>query len=480
MEVTLFSSLLVAFNICISFIAAGHALLHKRDPRAALGWVAVSWTFPLAGPLLYFVFGINRVRSKAQRLHKRSGTDHYESHGVSTLFATGGSMDAQDIAPEYRLLQRPGQAVTGMPLVAGNTVHILHNGERAYGRMLAAIASGKDSIYLSTYIFETGPIGLRFIDALADAVRRGVDVRVLLDGMGEFYSLPRAGNLLRERGVAVERFLPPRLLPPQLSVNLRNHRKLLIVDGQVAFTGGMNIGCRHVKDAVTGRRRVTDVHFEFSGPVVIQLHEAFRDDWHFVTRQDVLPHKGAIDTCGDVLCRVIAGGPGRHLDHIVAQIMGVLASAVHSVRIMTPYFLPPSGLISALQAAMLRGVRVDIILPGQSNLPPVHWATRNMLWQLLRFGVHLYYQPPPFAHTKLLLVDGCYAQVGSVNLDPRSLRLNFELNVEIFDMAVTQALVEHFEATRKVSHMITSQELYSRSLPVRMRDAACWLFTPYL
>ncbi|MFV0422731.1 cardiolipin synthase [Oleidesulfovibrio sp.] len=484
MDIMLLSGLLVFLNLCVSLVAAGHALLNKRDPRAALGWVAVCLTFPIAGPILYFVFGINRVRSKAEQLHEEKKTDEAATrgklHGGTHPFLPPGSMDDYLIAPIYRELQRPGLAVSGMPLVGGNDVLILHNGEQAYPRMLEAIESAEDSLFLTTYIFETGAIGRQFIDALAAAAARGVDVRVLIDGVGELYAFPRASSLLKKRGVRVARFLPPRLLPPQLSVNLRNHRKVLVADGQIGFTGGMNIGRRHMVQNLQNKRRTADMHFGFSGPVVAQLQEAFLDDWGFTTGEYTLPRRVTEEPCGDTLCRVVKGGPGQDIDRLSALMMGVISSAGRTVRIMTPYFLPSSDLVSALQAAALRGVRVDVILPEKNNLPAVHWATRNLLWQLLRFGIHIHYQPPPFAHTKMLLIDGSYAQIGSANIDPRSLRLNFELNMEIFDTSVVRQLTRHFDAARRCSYVVTREELDRRSLPVRMRDAMCWLFTPYL
>jgi cardiolipin synthase len=484
MDFTLLSGLLVVINLCVSFTAAGHALLNKREPRASLGWVAVCLTFPLAGPLLYFVFGINRVRSKAERLNEensaRGTATKGRLHGGTHPFLPPGSMDDYLIAPVYRTLQRSGLAVTGMPLVGGNDVRIMHNGEQAYPRMIEAVECAEDSLYLATYIFETGPEGRRFIEALSSAAARGVDVRVLVDGVGELYAFPRSGTLLQRRGVRVARFLPPRLFPPQLSVNLRNHRKVLVADGQVGFTGGMNLGDRHMVDNPENRRPVVDIHFGFSGPVVAQLQEAFLDDWGFATGEYTLPRRVTEEPCGDTLCRVVKGGPGQDIDRISALMTGVISSACRSVRIMTPYFLPSGDLISAMQAAALRGVRVDVVLPGKNNLPAVHWATRNMLWQLLRFGVHVYYQPGPFVHSKIMLIDGSYAQVGSANLDPRSLRLNFELNVEIFDTSVVRPLVRHFDNVRRNARSITLSELENRSLPVRMRDAAFWLFTPYL
>ncbi len=173
-------------------------------------------------------------------------------------------------------------------------------------------------------------------------------------------------------------------------------------------------------------------------------------------------------------------GPNEDLDRLAMVLIGAVSAAQHSVCIMTPYFLPPRELISALQAAALRGVDVCVILPEKNNQPLAHWATRNMLWELLHWGVHVYYQPPPFVHSKLFVVDEHYTQVGTANIDPRSLRLNFELALEIYDQGFAATITRHFSRVREASRALTLREMDSRPLPARLRDAAAWLFSPYL
>jgi cardiolipin synthase len=158
----------------------------------------------------------------------------------------------------------------------------------------------------------------------------------------------------------------------------------------------------------------------------------------------------------------------------------VIAEARQSILIMTPYFLPPRELIGALQAASLRGVEVKLVLPARSNLPYVHWATRNMLWEVLYQGVEVFYQPPPFSHAKLMVVDDAWTLIGSSNWDPRSLRLNFELQVEVFDRDFAGAMAARIRSAAAAGRRVTLEEVDRRSLPVRLRDSFCWLFSPYL
>ncbi len=472
--------LVAAIHLIVAPVTALHALLNKRDPSAALGWIAVCLLFPLFGPFLYVLFGINRVRTTAKELSRRSPVEL----GAATERAIGEAramLDSPGVAPEMSALARASTLLSYQPLVYGNTVEALHGGEQAYPAMLAAIEGAKEHLYMTTYIFEHNASGTRFMDALADAVRRGVDVRVLVDGVGEFYSRPRASTLLRRRGVPVQRFLPPRLLPPSLHINLRNHRKILVADGDVAFTGGMNIGDRHLMQDTTNPRRVADMHFRLTGPVVAQIEAAFLEDWAFVTGEKAAPDPPrAPAESGTAICRAIVDGPVQDADKLATLLVSAVCAARRRVLIVSPYFLPSPELVGALQAAALRGIRVDIVLPSRNNLPFVDWATRNMLPELVSMGVHIYYQPPPFAHTKLFTVDDQYMLIGSANIDPRSLRLNFELGVEVYDAAAVSKVLGQMNEIIARSEPLTREALERRGIAERIRDALAWLFSPYL
>ncbi|MBA1149038.1 cardiolipin synthase [Ectothiorhodospiraceae bacterium WFHF3C12] len=471
---TLFGWLLAAALLLLAVSAALHALLTKREPRAAMGWIVVCLAFPAVGAAIYFLFGINRIRTRAQKLQAPHAPP------ASSGLSAPPTASHGDVRPEFGQQAMISQAVSGVPLVPGNAVDILHNGEQAYPAMLAAIDGASERIFLSTYIFETNAMGRRFIEALADAQERGVDVRVLIDGVGEYYTLPRPSRLLRRENIPHARFLPPRLWPPTIFINLRNHRKLLCVDGQVAFTGGMNIGDRHMVERDDGATGVVDMHFRIAGPVVTQMESVFLEDWRFATGSDApMPPPRAMPA-GNAVCRTIIDGPNEDIDKLPLILVGAIAAARRRVKIMSPYFLPPREMMAALQSAALRGVEVSVVLPARSNLPFVDWATRNLLWELLRWGVGIYYRPGPFAHTKLFVVDDHYAQVGSANLDTRSLRLNFELVTEVYDAAIARALAGHIDSVRAQSRPVTMQEIEQRPRLERFRDAVCWLFSPYL
>jgi cardiolipin synthase len=448
---------------CAAF-ASIHALLTKPDPRSAFGWIVVCWLFPLGGAIMYGLFGINRVRVRARQL--RGDVAH----------ATSAARTRTDAVPADHLM-RIGDTVTQWSRMSGNAIEALENGENAFPRMLAAIAAAERTVWLATYIFETDPVGQQFIQALTAAAARGVQVRVLIDGVGEWYSWPHAVPELRRAGVDARRFLPPQLLPPRLSLNMRNHRKLLLVDGRTGFLGGMNIGGREV--GKPGMRRMADLHFQVRGPVLRQLGEAFGIDWQFASAETLaVPPESA--ACGECMCRVITDGPDEDNDKLLFVMLGAVSMARTQLLIMTPYFIPPPELSSALQSAALRGVEVTLVLPERSNLRYVDWACRRWLAPLIERGVRVFLQPAPFAHTKLLVMDGHYAQIGSANLDPRSLRLNFEIALEVYDGATCEGLARYIATARDRSTVLAAATLSSLSVWVRLRDSLCWLLSPYL
>jgi len=469
----------IALAIILAPIAMWHALLYKRDPRAAMGWISVCLLFPIIGPALYFFFGINRVHHRAQLWkdgpYRRRFID-FERGEVPLSDIPYNKKVEGDFAP----LMRATYALTSLPLLAGNKVTVLRNGESAYPVMLNAIDKATNSVDLSTYIFENNSSGHAFTEALCAASSRGVVVRVIVDAMGELYSWPRISRRLLRRGVCVERFGPPRLRSQLPGLNLRNHRKLLVVDEQIAFTGGMNIGDRHFVDEATTRYPTADIHFQFKGPVVAQLAMGFEQTWQQTTGEK--PKELGVEQVefGDSRCRVIVDGPDLNLDKLSNVLLAAIAQAQVSIRIMTPYFLPSREMLAALQTAALRGVAVTLVLPEKNNLSYVHWAMCNMLWELLYYNITVAYQPPPFNHSKLFMVDGEYLLIGSANLDPRSLRLNYELSVEIYDPVMAAELEGEFDDLIVNSANVSLADLDSRSLITRSRDALCWLFSPYL
>lgn len=471
--------LIVIFHLVIMPLAAIHVLVSKRDHRAALGWIGVVVLFPIAGPVIYFLLGINRVRTKA----KVFAGHHLPMMHFGYERASREAGEHQDSANEQTdcpYLASVGGRATRRPLITGNNVEPLFNGEQMFPRLIEAIDSARDYILISSYLFSSHGIGGKVIEALCRATGRGVSVKVLIDGIGAWYSLKGVARPLRRAGVEVHLFRPPALLPPTLDINLRNHRKIAVVDAELGFFGGINIDNRHMVEEPGNLDITEDLHFLARGPVVEALQGVFAKDWSLTTGEPLELHTNVAAPAGRAACRVIEDGPDDNLNNLSTTITALFSAARRDLTIMTPYFLPEREMLAALQSAKLRGVRVRVVIPERSNLPYVDWATRNMLWELLLWDVEIYFKPAPFAHSKLILIDSQYIMAGSANLDARSLRLNYELGVEIFDSELAEKLTDFVERAISSSRRASLTEMDERPFWQRIRDAFCWLFSSYL
>ncbi len=458
----------LAVGLVLAVCVTIHILLHKREVASAVGWIGLVWFAPILGAITYLIFGVNRVRRRARQLRPQ------DNRPGSPL-----ARQSPEVGHELDPLAHGIGRITGRPLLAATVVQTYHNGDEAYPPMLAAITAATRSVGMSSYIFRDDIWGGRFIQALTDAQSRGVAVRVLIDGIGGGWLLSRTYYQLRRNGVTAARFMHS-LLPWRMPfVNLRSHKKILVVDGSVGFTGGLNIADENVL-ATHPKQPVQDLHFRIEGPIVCQLAEAFVQDWAFATDEDLngdawLPNP----TLGSgAPARVIDSGPDEDVEKVEFSVLQAVACARNSIAVMTPYFLPDERLITALSLAAMRGVAVDLLLPEKSNHTLVDWATRANIGPLLSDGVRIWRSPPPFHHSKLMVVDQEWCLIGSTNWDIRSFRLNFELCMEVYSHALAAELMALMQSSR--GSALTEAELDSRPLLVRIRDASARLMLPYL
>jgi cardiolipin synthase len=459
---------MLALGFVLAIGATVQILLTKREVSSAVGWIGLVWFAPILGAVTYLIFGVNRVRRRARLLRS--------ANVEPAITAAWPSPDGDD---NLQPLERGVGQITARPLLSGTAVAAFQNGDQAYPPMLAAIAGAKRSVGLSTYIFQDDRWGGRFIEALAEAHARGVAVRVLIDGIGGGWLRSPTYHRLRRLGVTAARFMHSPLPWRMPFLNLRSHKKILLIDATTAFTGGMNIADENVM-ATQPKSPVQDLHFRIDGPVVSQLAEAFADDWAFATGEDL---KGdawtvSIPPRPGPQARVIDSGPDEDLEKVEFAILQAVACARASIRVMTPYFLPDERLLSALSLAAMRGVAVEVIVPRRSNHRLVDWALQANIGPLLNDGVRIWRSPPPFHHTKMMVVDEEWCLIGSCNWDIRSFRLNFELCMEVYDRDLAATLIELMTGAK--SSELIQQELDARSMAIRIRDAAARLMLPYL
>lgn len=470
--------LALLLSIVVGSSAAVHAAMTKSDVRAAIAWVGVIIMSPLLGPLVYLIAGINRIR------HDHISDQRNRSLRQYTASNTHEPIDIAHLAaPQFESLHTLSDQVSRFPLRNGNHIRILQSGDQAYPAMIAAIEAAEKTIALETYIFDNDSQGQLFVEALARAHKRGVEIRVLIDAIGVRYSRPAITWSLRRNGIPYALFMTNPLGMRMPYANLRSHRKILVVDGRTGFTGGMNIRENFVS-TVAGKNASNDTHFQLEGPVVSQLMAIFAHDWEFTTKETLaferwvahdwnpsLPH---------VAARCIHSGPDRYVASTHTVLLGAFAVAQHHIRIQSPYFLPDQVLLGAINTAARRGVRVDIVIPGQNNLRLVNYAMTAQLDQVVRAGCRVWRAGGNFNHAKLTTIDGAWSLIGSSNLDPRSLRLNFELDMEIYSRPLARRIEDLIDLEVSRSEAVTLETLAAIPFRKRLRNRVIWLASPYL
>lgn len=481
---TYWPHILFTLSIVMGTVAAIHAAMTKEEVRAATGWVGVIILSPIIGAALYAIAGINRIRRASLSLRRDAllsdaALDELESFDADTELVISG------FGRRFSALQTLGDRVARNPLSTGNAIDMLETGDDCYAAMKAAIDTAERSVLLQTYIFDRDQIGLRIADSLIAAVQRGVEVRVLIDAVGARYSVPSILGYLYEGGITVSVFNGNVIMGLRLPyANLRTHRKILIVDGRIALTGGMNIRAGFSRELV-GENFARDTHFSVSGPVVADLFDVAAEDWRFTTGETlngeawriVAPDRQPGDP---VLMRVVASGPDRSVETNHKMLIGAFSVARKSIRIMSPYFLPDRELISALATAARRGVDVDIVVPAANNLVLVDRAMTAQFDQILGNYCRIWRSAGAFSHSKLLSIDGVWSYVGSSNLDPRSLRLNFEIDLEVLNEGFAVEIDERIDEAIKSASPVTLEGLRSRPFAVRLLEKVLWLGSPYL
>jgi cardiolipin synthase len=464
---------LVLLDVVLT-VAALLAVLHlKREPMSAIAWSLTVLLVPFAGPFLFFVFGYQTVHRRLIRRRARGRA--YKQ------FTTPPAAAPVAVPEPWEVLARLGNHGDGFPVAGGNAVTFYHAGAPAFDAMLAAVGRAEHHVHAQFFIVHSDDLGSRFVAALCAAARRKVEVRLQVDAVGS-YDLPsRVFRELTRAGGQVASFLP--LLNP-LRVNLRNHRKILVVDGRYGFAGGLNVGDEYLgKSPKFGYWR--DTHFRIEGPAVDGLQHTFLEDWYFTTGAAVkggvyFPPRPRATAPGAVVAQVVASGPDAEYKAIRETYVAAVLRARERVWIASPYFVPDAGLRDALVLAARSGVDVRFL----GLFRPDKWlpflAARYYWTDLLAAGVKVYQYARGMMHSKFVLVDGAWASVGSANTDNRSLYLNFELNCQFFDPDVVKELEAAYLTDLEWSVRLDPEVYANRPLAGRLAENACRLFSPVL
>ncbi len=457
-------------------------LLRRREPSSTIAWILVLLFLPGIGAMLFLLHGRDRMRWPARK--KRAA----DAVVTARVLAARGHVSRPDalaaIAALPKAEQRIFRVCAGLGAMnevsGGNRVELYADGRSAVDAIERAIDAAKSSVLAEFYLLRADATGTRFRDKLAAAAERGVEVRLLVDAYGCFWIPKRWFRPLRRAGAKVVMFLPL-AQAVRLPMNLRNHRKIVVVDGSVGFTGGVNIGDEYV--AGSAREPAwRDTFVRIEGPAVASLVSAFLRDWHFMTgASDVDPRFFPdVTVHGPATVAVVPSGPDNAVESIHRTFFAAISWAHHRIWITTPYFVPDRSLTVALETAALRGVDVQIILPHKSNHRVTHEAGRSWYAELLESGVRIHEYLPGMIHAKTMLVDDHISLVGSANMDLRSFRLNFELHALVLDENLARALEATFERDRAQCRHVELEQWLQRPWRHKLREGAARLVSPIL
>jgi cardiolipin synthase len=476
MEASTFWSILSAVHYVAALIAIEHILRHRRDPRGMLAWILALLLLPVVGLVLFLLIGGMPVQRKVRKRRRRRRL----IEPVLSRRPRDPALEHVDAAAPSSLT-RLASRVAGCPVTRGNDLAIYHDAEATFLALSLAIEAARAHIHLQYYIFADDETGLAVRDLLVRRARAGVEVRLLLDAVG-CWRLSRAFlRPLREAGAKVAFFLPWRPWARRLSLNCRNHRKLVVIDGRLGFTGSQNIG-----DEYLGRRRQLgpwrDTHLRLRGPAVAQLQEVFVEDWHFATGETLSPEACFPEPLreGDRDVQIVPSGPDRRPNVMHQLLSAAVWDARRHIDLLTPYFVPDHAMIVALESAACRNVRVRLILPSKSDHWLVLWAGRSSYDELLDAGVEIYEYAAGMLHSKVVVVDDRWAMVGSANMDVRSFRINFELTTILYDAGAAQQLHADFDALRAASRRVQRADVRGWSYPQTLAAGLARLATPLL
>lgn len=452
-------------------------LVQRRHPTATLAWVLAVIFIPFMGVLLFFALSWRRPERVRRRYHER---DEAFLRGSGARPAIGEA-DGEFAHGEFRALADALEHMEGFPARPGNCVEFTADGASFRQMLLSGIQGAKDHVHLEFYIYQNDATGNAVTEALCTKARQGVECRLLLDAVGALWFHKSCLTRLHQAGVKVDFFHPVDPLRKRFFINYRMHRKLAVFDGTSALTGGRNVGDEYAGRR-KGEREWQDLSILVRGPAVFDLQQVFLKDWYYTTGEPLLTPRYCPDVpvAGSEVVQVVPSEPSplgsaAEFAHLLA-----VRAARTSLKIVTPYFVPPEAMVSALVCAALSGVNVEIVVPAVSDSALTLWAGRSTYRQLIEAGVRIYEYQDGMLHGKLMIVDDHWWTAGSANMDCRSFRLSFELTCFVYTREDIPQLMALFERYRARSVAIEDPRAYEARLRDRLLCSVARLASPLL
>jgi cardiolipin synthase len=455
-------------------------LLENRNPVKSLAWILVLLFLPILGFMLYLYFGQDYRRQKivSKKSIRRLGE-------IPKIKAEEADLDNPTLPKHHQLLIRLLQKNSDAFPFKGNRMEVYGNEKETFKMLFSAIADAKHEINIEFYIIEYDVVGKQFLNLLMQKALEGVKVRLIFDYVGSFHLKRSLQRTLRKAGVEIYPFLPVhfKITLRRNRVNYRNHRKIIIIDGQIGFTGGVNMAARYLVGNKLGRWR--DTLLKIDGPAVFGMLNAFLIDWYFVSRQlltieMLFTNIKLYDLDKQNIVQIVTSGPDSDWESIMQGVVVAITTATRYVYIQTPYFMPTEVVMSALQTAALSGVDVRVMLPEHTDTWMTQSSSYSYITQSLEAGVKIYLYKNAFLHSKAIVIDDLLSSVGSANMDFRSYEQNFELNAFVFDAETALSLRQLFEQDQEQCEEITLEQWQNRPVSTRIKESFARLFSPLL
>ncbi|MET3618055.1 cardiolipin synthase [Peptoniphilus olsenii] len=471
-------SILFIFNLLVSMFII---LFDHKKPISTLLWVMAINFLPLIGFIFYLFIGQDISKSKifdgktkADRIIEKEFKNQLKQIKEGTFEFSNNR------TKQYVNMIEMFNRAEGEILYTHNDVKIFNDGKEKFKQLFYDLENAKHTIYVQYYIFKSDKLSTQFMNILKSKAQEGLDVYLLIDGMGIRNMLLHDRKMLRESGVKLGIFFPGMIIKINTHMNYRNHRKIVVIDKRIGYVGGFNVGDEYVSKGPMGYWR--DTHLRIVGPAVNGLAWRFFLDFKFASDEYT---KGFTTeyfdkSIGDVDINIVTSGPDTKADSVRNGYEKLITNARKEIYIQTPYFVPDEGLLKCLKVAALSGVNVNIMFPAKRDHPFVHWASLSFIGDLLKWGVNVYRYEGGFLHTKCVISDDYLSSVGTANFDIRSFELNFEVNAFIYDAEVNKKLKDHFIEDMKLSTKITPEYYAKRSKIVKVREAFSRLLSPLL
>jgi cardiolipin synthase len=449
----------------------------RRRTASSVTWLLIIFLEPVVGLILYILIANDRLPRRRLERHARLLK---ELRSIASRFRDHPHIFIPDLGTQLNQSVALAQKLGGMPILGGNDLELIPETDKTIDRIVADIEKAAQHVHLLFYIFADDATGQRVCEALKQAVGRGVTCRVLVDAVGSSKMLKRQASALRRAGIQIHAALPVNLLRRRVArIDLRNHRKLVVVDGRVGYTGSQNI-----VDASYGHKDLAwhDLMARITGPVVLELQAIFLQDWYFESGEildtdDIFPEP---ELAGNISVQTLPSGPNYPTENYQRIVVDAIHEARRHVMITTPYFVPDEPLLQALEVAVLSGIDVELLVPRRSDQILVGAASRAYYEELLDAGVKVYLYEPGLLHAKTLCIDDQLAFFGTSNFDIRSFELDFEINLILYGTEAARMLRDELERYKSQASLLTTDEWQKRSLVRRVAQNTAKLLSPVL